>query len=103
MNRLLKKFEDARPEVVFEWEDTRTDAKGWVVINSLRGGACAGGGQGSEQAGLVEVREGGAGGRQEGAPGHEEVRQKGKSAPTPFLRHFRLLISVELGDGTLAG
>ena len=43
MEGLLKKFEDERPEVVFEWEDAKTDARGWIVINSLRGGACAGG------------------------------------------------------------
>ena len=43
MEDLLKKFEEESPEVVFEWEDSETDAKGWIVINSLRGGACAGG------------------------------------------------------------
>ena len=43
MEDLLKKFEEERPEVVFEWEDSETDAKGWIVINSLRGGASAGG------------------------------------------------------------
>ena len=35
----MKKFEEHEPEVVFEWHDGPTDAKGWVVINSLRGGA----------------------------------------------------------------
>ena len=29
--------------MVFEWKDTETDAEGWIVINSLRGGAAAGG------------------------------------------------------------
>ena len=43
MEDLLKKFEDKKPEVVFEWNDAETDAKGWIVINSLRGGAAAGG------------------------------------------------------------
>jgi len=43
MEELLKKFEDKKPEVVFEWKDTETDAEGWIVINSLRGGAAAGG------------------------------------------------------------
>jgi len=43
MEGLLKKFEEESPEVVFEWEDSETDAKGWIVINSLRGGASAGG------------------------------------------------------------
>lgn len=39
----LKRFEDKRPEVVFEWKDSETEAEGWVVINSLRGGAAGGG------------------------------------------------------------
>ncbi len=40
---LLKKFEEKRPEIVFEWKDAETEAEGWVVINSLRGGAAGGG------------------------------------------------------------
>ena len=43
MEELLKKFEEKRPEVVFEWKDEHTEAEGWIVINSLRGGAAAGG------------------------------------------------------------
>ncbi len=43
MKELLRKFEDKRPEIVFEWKDSETDAEGWVVINSLRGGAAGGG------------------------------------------------------------
>ena len=43
MEDLLKKFEDKKPEIVFEWKDEKTDAEGWIVINSLRGGAAAGG------------------------------------------------------------
>jgi glutamate dehydrogenase/leucine dehydrogenase len=43
MKELLQKFENKRPEIVFEWKDTETDAEGWVVINSLRGGAAGGG------------------------------------------------------------
>ncbi|MFZ1808358.1 MAG: Glu/Leu/Phe/Val dehydrogenase dimerization domain-containing protein [Cyclobacteriaceae bacterium] len=43
MKELLKKFENKRPEIVFEWKDSETDAEGWVVINSLRGGAAGGG------------------------------------------------------------
>jgi glutamate dehydrogenase/leucine dehydrogenase len=39
----LKRFEEKRPEVVFEWKDSETEAEGWVVINSLRGGAAGGG------------------------------------------------------------
>jgi glutamate dehydrogenase/leucine dehydrogenase len=40
---LLKKFEARSPEIIFEWNDNQTDAKGWIVINSLRGGAAGGG------------------------------------------------------------
>ncbi|MGB4776436.1 MAG: Glu/Leu/Phe/Val dehydrogenase dimerization domain-containing protein [Daejeonella sp.] len=43
MKELLKKFEEKRPEIVFEWKDSETEAEGWVVINSLRGGAAGGG------------------------------------------------------------
>lgn len=43
MKELLKKYEDSRPEIVFEWKDKETEAEGWVVINSLRGGAAGGG------------------------------------------------------------
>lgn len=43
MKELLQKFETKRPEVVFEWKDSETEAEGWVVINSLRGGAAGGG------------------------------------------------------------
>ncbi|WP_370214482.1 Glu/Leu/Phe/Val dehydrogenase dimerization domain-containing protein, partial [Mesoflavibacter profundi] len=30
-------------EIVFNWKDSETDAEGWTVINSLRGGAAGGG------------------------------------------------------------
>ena len=43
MKDLLHKFENKRPEIVFEWKDAETEAEGWVVINSLRGGAAGGG------------------------------------------------------------
>lgn len=43
MKDLLQKFENKRPEIVFEWKDAETEAEGWVVINSLRGGAAGGG------------------------------------------------------------
>ncbi|MDX5347486.1 MAG: amino acid dehydrogenase [Hymenobacteraceae bacterium] len=43
MKELLEKFENKRPEIVFEWKDAETEAEGWVVINSLRGGAAGGG------------------------------------------------------------
>ena len=40
---LIKKFEDTPPEIIFEWKDRETEAEGWAVINSLRGGAAGGG------------------------------------------------------------
>lgn len=43
MRQLLEKFENKRPEIVFEWKDSETEAEGWVVINSLRNGAAGGG------------------------------------------------------------
>ncbi len=43
MLELLKKFEEKQPEIVFHWKDSETEAEGWVVINSLRGGAAGGG------------------------------------------------------------
>lgn len=43
MKDLLKKFENKQPEIVFEWSDNESEAEGWVVINSLRGGAAGGG------------------------------------------------------------
>ncbi|MCW8898171.1 MAG: amino acid dehydrogenase [Flavobacteriales bacterium] len=43
MKELLNKFENKQPEIVFEWNDAETEAQGWVVINSLRGGAAGGG------------------------------------------------------------
>ncbi len=43
MKNLLTRFENKAPEIVFEWHDTETTARGWVVINSLRGGAAGGG------------------------------------------------------------
>ncbi|MBL7945701.1 MAG: amino acid dehydrogenase [Flavobacteriales bacterium] len=43
MREALRRFEERAPEIVFEWNDAPTGAKGWVVINSLRGGAAGGG------------------------------------------------------------
>ncbi|HEV7230993.1 MAG TPA: Glu/Leu/Phe/Val dehydrogenase dimerization domain-containing protein [Bacteroidia bacterium] len=43
MKDLIEKYERKRPEIVFEWKDPETEAEGWVVINSLRGGAAGGG------------------------------------------------------------
>ncbi len=43
MKDLIEQYERKRPEIIFEWKDTETEAEGWVVINSLRGGAAGGG------------------------------------------------------------
>ncbi|MEJ6674759.1 MAG: Glu/Leu/Phe/Val dehydrogenase dimerization domain-containing protein [Polaribacter sp.] len=43
MKELLKRYENKQPEIVFHWKDPETEAEGWTVINSLRGGAAGGG------------------------------------------------------------
>ena len=43
MLKLLEQFEKQTPEITFEWCDRETEARGWIVINSLRGGAAGGG------------------------------------------------------------
>mgnify|MGYP000211908069 FL=1 len=43
MKDLLNKFENKEPEIIFNWKDQETEAEGWTVINSLRGGAAGGG------------------------------------------------------------
>lgn len=43
MKELLKTYEAKTPEIIFNWKDRETEAEGWVVINSLRGGAAGGG------------------------------------------------------------
>lgn len=43
INDLIRRFESKKPQIVFEWNDSETSAKGWVVINSLKGGAAGGG------------------------------------------------------------
>lgn len=43
MLQLLEKYKNKQPEIVFEWNDSETTAKGWVVINTLRNGAAGGG------------------------------------------------------------
>lgn len=43
MKDLLHKFENKEPEIIFNWKDSETEAEGWTVINSLRGGAAGGG------------------------------------------------------------
>ena len=43
MEDLLKKYKERQPEIVFEWNDAETDARGWIVIDVLRNGAAGGG------------------------------------------------------------
>jgi glutamate dehydrogenase/leucine dehydrogenase len=43
MKELLQKYENKDPEIIFNWKDPETEAEGWTVINSLRGGAAGGG------------------------------------------------------------
>ena len=43
MKNLLDQFKTQQPEIIFEWHDKPTGAEGWIVINSLRGGAAGGG------------------------------------------------------------
>lgn len=43
MEDLLKKFENKKPEIIFEWNDNETEARGWLVINSLKNGSAGGG------------------------------------------------------------
>ena len=43
MKELLKVYENKKPEIIFNWKDPETEAEGWTVINSLRGGAAGGG------------------------------------------------------------
>lgn len=43
MKELLQQYEAKSPEIIFNWKDSETEAEGWVVINSLRGGAAGGG------------------------------------------------------------
>ncbi|WP_304133187.1 Glu/Leu/Phe/Val dehydrogenase dimerization domain-containing protein [Mesonia mobilis] len=43
MKELLEIYENKQPEIIFNWKDSETEAEGWTVINSLRGGAAGGG------------------------------------------------------------
>lgn len=43
LEELLEAYKEKEPEIVFEWNDSETYAKGWIVINSLKNGAAGGG------------------------------------------------------------
>ncbi len=51
----LKAFSAQEPEIVFQWKDKRSSARGFLVINSLRGGAAGGGTRVHEHITLDEV------------------------------------------------
>ncbi len=55
MKELLNLYEKKQPEIVFHWKDPETEAEGWAVINSLRGGAAGGGTRMREGLDLNEV------------------------------------------------
>lgn len=56
MKDLLAKYKEKKPQIIFEWNDTETEARGWVVINSLRGGAAGGGTRMREGLDMEEVK-----------------------------------------------
>lgn len=39
----MEDFFLAPPEIAFEWNDPRSPARGWLIVNSLKGGAAGGG------------------------------------------------------------
>lgn len=43
IQKLIKRYEEKQPEIVFEWKDPETEAEGWIVINSLKNGSAGGG------------------------------------------------------------
>lgn len=55
MKELLQAYENKQPEIIFNWKDPETEAEGWAVINSLRGGAAGGGTRMREGLDLNEV------------------------------------------------
>jgi len=55
MKKLLQAYEKKQPEIIFNWKDPETEAEGWTVINSLRGGAAGGGTRMREGLDLNEV------------------------------------------------
>ncbi|MDP3359021.1 MAG: Glu/Leu/Phe/Val dehydrogenase dimerization domain-containing protein [Lutibacter sp.] len=107
MKKLLKKYEDKQPEIVFHWKDPETEAEGWTVINSLRGGAAGGGTRMRKGLDMNEVLSlaktmevkftvsGPAiGGAKSGInfdpndPRKEEVLRRWYKAVTPLLKHY---------------
>lgn len=107
MKDLLEQYKAKKPQVIFEWNDSETDARGWVVINSLRGGAAGGGtrmrkGLDMEEvkslAKVMEIKFSVAGPEIGGAksginfdpadPRKEEVLQRWYEAVIPLLKNY---------------
>lgn len=53
--RRYARYLESSPETVVEWRDPETTARGWLVINSLKGGAAGGGTRMHEGLGRDEV------------------------------------------------
>ena len=51
----IREFVNRPPQIIFEWQDQETEARGWLVINSLRGGAAGGGTRMHKEVRLEEV------------------------------------------------
>ena len=51
----LKKYSEKEPEISFHWKDIFSSARGFLVINSLRGGAAGGGTRVHENININEV------------------------------------------------
>ncbi len=107
MHELLNKYRNQAPTIVFEWHDTETNAEGWVVINSLRGGAAGGGTRmrkglnRAEVEALAKIMEikfsvsgPSIGGAKSGInfdprdPRRDEVLYRWFQAVTPLLKHY---------------
>ena len=43
LTKKLAEYENKLPEIILEWNDSETNAKGWLVIDSLHNGAAGGG------------------------------------------------------------
>ncbi len=107
MLELLNIYKEKVPEIVFEWKDSLSEARGWVVINSLKNGAAGGGTRmrkgltKDEVVSLAKVMEikfsvsGPAiGGAKSGIdfdpsdPRREEVLKRWYGAVLPLLKHY---------------
>lgn len=107
MDARLQRYKEQEPEIVFAWHDAPTGARGWVVINSLRGGAAGGGTRmrkgltRDEVVSLAKVMEikfsvsgPGIGGAKSGIdfdpndPRRDEVLQRWYQAVFPLLKNY---------------